>query len=98
VNATEDPPLSASWRTLPWELMITLDEGGPSFELPSHEIVQEAYAYAQAPYVVLFGRTGFRELIVNQITLMERMVTKGSGFTNTMKSKRSRVTWRVSTL
>ena len=63
VNIDGDPPLSAVWGTLPWELMIPLEQGGPSLEIPSHHVVQEVRAYAQAPHVLLLGRTGYKHAL-----------------------------------
>ena len=51
--------LEASWGTLPWELMIPLDDGGPRIEIGRVEITREIRAFTQAPHVLLLGRTGY---------------------------------------
>jgi hypothetical protein len=60
-NDDDDPPVEASWGTLPWELMIPLEDGGPQFEIPPHEAARDARIYATSPSVLLLGRTGYDE-------------------------------------
>jgi hypothetical protein len=49
-------PISALFTVHPWELMIPLDEGGPSYSASELSIRDEVRAYLQAPRVVLVGR------------------------------------------
>lgn len=57
----DDKPLQASWFIHPWELMIPLESGGPSYEIGSFEYEREVRAYAMAPNVLLLGVTGYNE-------------------------------------
>ena len=43
------------WGVHPWQLMIALDDGGPSFALGPLGYIDEVRAYAQAPNVLLVG-------------------------------------------
>lgn len=43
------------WGVHPWQLMITLDQGGPSFPIGPLGCTDEVRAYAQAPNVLLVG-------------------------------------------
>jgi hypothetical protein len=59
--ANNDKPLGASWFVLPWELMIPLESGGPSYEVTPLECEEVARAYAMTPNVLLLGITGYNE-------------------------------------
>jgi hypothetical protein len=59
--ARDDKPLQGSWNTHPWELMIPLEQGGPSFKIGPIECTEEARSYAMAPNLVLLGSTGYNE-------------------------------------
>jgi hypothetical protein len=58
-SGSDPPPLEGAWRTLPWELMVPLEVGGPTFDLSPQEVASEIRAYAQAPHVLLLGTTGY---------------------------------------
>jgi hypothetical protein len=57
----DDKPLSASWFAHPWELMIPLDQGGPSFKIGPIECEREARVFAMAPNLLLLGITGYND-------------------------------------
>jgi hypothetical protein len=57
----DDKPLQATWFTHPWELMISLEEGGPSFTIGPIEGERDARAFAMAPNLLLLGTTGYNE-------------------------------------
>jgi hypothetical protein len=57
----DDKPLQASWTIHPWELMIPLESGGPSYEIGPIECEHEARVYALAPNLLLLGTTGYNE-------------------------------------
>jgi hypothetical protein len=57
----DDKPLQASWFIHPWELMIPLESGGPSYEIGPLEYEREVRAYGMAPNLLLLGITGYNE-------------------------------------
>lgn len=57
----DDKPLQASWFIHPWELMIPLESGGPTYEIDPGASEQEARLYARAPNLLLLGTTGYNE-------------------------------------
>lgn len=57
----DDKPLNASWFAHPWELMIPLEQGGPSFEIGQIECEREARVFAMTPNLLLLGITGYNE-------------------------------------
>lgn len=48
-------PVRVLWHAHPWELMIPLDRGGPTFMLDAIDAEDEVRAYRQAPHVLLVG-------------------------------------------
>lgn len=57
----DDKPLGATWFTHPWDLMIPLEQGGPSFKIGPIESEREARLYSMAPNLLLLGITGYNE-------------------------------------
>src|SRR5262245_26297459 len=51
--ARDAKPLQALWGVHPWELMIPLEAGGPTFAIGPIACERERRAYEQAPHVVL---------------------------------------------
>ena len=50
-----DKALSVQWNAHPWELMVTLDHGGPTFIIGDLACEDEVRAYTQAPHVLILG-------------------------------------------
>jgi hypothetical protein len=57
----DDKPLQASWFYFPWELMIPLESGGPTYEPGPEACVEEVRKYATAPNLLFLGSTGYNE-------------------------------------
>lgn len=52
--------LDVLWGTLPWELMIPLDRGGPKFVISPRHAEIDAGIYRAAPELIALGRMGYR--------------------------------------
>ena len=57
----DDKPLQASWFYFPWELMIPLESGGPTYGPGPEACEEEARKYAIAPNLLFLGTTGYNE-------------------------------------
>lgn len=57
----DDKPLQASWFYFPWELMIPLESGGPTYDPGPEACQKEARKYAIAPNLLFLGTTGYNE-------------------------------------
>jgi hypothetical protein len=57
----DDKPLRASWFYFPWELMIPLESGGPTYEPGPEACAEEVRKYATAPNLLFLGITGYNE-------------------------------------